>query len=447
MLITAGVFIALFIIATITAPFWINWLWFGSMGYRSMIVTDYIGVTLNFLLGGLLATAIFYINVRMAIRNTRNESVVRENRMGRFSTSALNLIGSIGSIVIFLIVGWISKDFWREAWLALRADEFGVSDPTFDRDVSFYVFTLPVLKGIQVSLLWIVGITMLAVAFVYLVRLGVRFGRWGDVPFVALRHLSGLASAMLLLVALGYILRNFELVYSTRGVVIGPGFTDVNIVRPLNWLMAFLSVAAAVGLVTGYVLRSPKWLAGLLGGWFVLAFLVTPLLPVLVQRFVVEPNEFSREEQYIARNIEMTIAGFGLDGVEVTELTGQDPIDPNQLPADEPPLSNVRIWDYRVVTPVYQQLQSFVPYYEFTDIDVDSYTIDGQPVQVLLSARELNIDGLPETARTWTNRHLAYTHGYGVVVSPVSQVSADGWPVMIVRDVPPTGPPELAIER
>ncbi len=323
MLITAGVFIVLFIVATITAPFWINWLWFGSMGYRSMIVTDYIGVTLNFVLGGLLAAAIFYTNVRLAVRNTRNESVVRESRVGRFSKSALNLIGSIGGIVLFLVVGWISKDFWREAWLALRAEEFGVSDPTFDRDVSFYVFTLPVLKGIQVSLLWILGITMLAVAFVYLVRLGVRFGRWGDVPFVALRHLSGLASAMLLLVALGYILRNFELVYSTRGVVIGPGFTDVNIVRPLNWLMAFISVAAAVGLVTGYVLRSPKWLAGLLGGWFVLAFLVTPLLPVLVQRFVVEPNEFSREEQYIARNIEMTIAGFGLDGVEVTELTGQ----------------------------------------------------------------------------------------------------------------------------
>ncbi|MEJ7902158.1 MAG: UPF0182 family protein, partial [Thermomicrobiales bacterium] len=198
---------------------------------------------------------------------------------------------------------------------------------------------------------------------------------------------------------------------------------------------------------SGYVLRTPKWLAGLLGGWFVLAFIVTPLLPVLVQRFVVEPNEFSREEQYIARNIDMTVAGFGLDDVEVTELTGQDPIDPNQLPADEPPLSNVRIWDYRVVTPVYQQLQSFVPYYEFADIDVDTYEIDGQTVQVLVSARELNIDGLRETARTWTNRHLAYTHGFGTVVSPVSQVSSDGWPVLMVRDVPPVGPPELAIDR
>jgi uncharacterized membrane protein (UPF0182 family) len=447
MLVAAGILIALFIGASITAPFWINWLWFGSMGYRSIIVTNYTGVILNFLAGGLLAAAIFVVNVRLAVRNTRNNWGAREGSVGRFSTSALNLLGSLFGAALFVIVGWISKDFWRDVWLAMRAEEFGIEDPTFNRDVSFYVFTLPVLKGVQNSLLWIVGITAVAVAVVYLVRLGVRFGQWGDVPMVALRHLSGLGCAMLLLIAFGYVLRNFELVYSTRGVVIGPGFTDVNIVRPLNWMMAFLSAAAAIGLLSGFVLRTPRWLAGLLGGWFVLAVIVTPLLPVLVQQFFVEPNEFRREEEYIARNIEMTLAGFALDNVEVTELTGQDPIVPAELPSDQPPLSNVRVWDYRVVQPIYQQLQTFVPYYEFDDIDVDWYMIDGQPVQVLTSARELNINGLRENARTWTNRHLAYTHGYGAVVSPVSQVSGDGWPVMTVRDVPPVGPPELAIER
>jgi len=446
-LIAVLVLVLLFVFASITAPFWINWLWFGSMGYRSIIVTNYLGVTLTFLIAGLLAAAIFVTNVRLAVRNTRSEGATREGRVGRFSTVALNWLSLLGGAVMFLVTGWISKDFWREAWLALRADEFGVKDPTFDRDVSFYVFTLPVLHGIQSSLLLIAGATMIAVAFVYLVRLGVRFGKWGDVPYAALRHLSGLGAVLLLLIAFGYVLRNFDLVFSTRGVVIGPGFTDVNIVRPVNWMMAFLSAATAIGLLSGYVLRNPRWLVGLLGGWAILAAIVTPLLPVMVQRFVVEPNEFSREEKYIARNIDMTLAGFGLDDVEVTELTGQDPIVPADLPADQPPLSNVRIWDYRVVQPVYQQLQSFVPYYEFQDIDIDRYTIDGQPVQVLITARELNIEGLAENARTWTNRHLAYTHGYGAVVSPVSQVNADGWPVMMVSNVPPVGPPELAIER
>ena len=269
-----------------------------------------------------------------------------------------------------------------------------LKDPTFGRDVSFYVFTLPVLHGIQSALLLIVGVTTRGGGLVYLVRLGVRFGKWGDVPFAALRHLSGLGCALLLLVAFGYVLRNFDLVFShprgghwprlhRRQRRASAQLADgVHLCRDRD--RPAFRLRAAQPEVAG----RPAWRLG------ILAFLVTPLLPVLVQRFVVEPNEFGREEKYIARNIDMTLAGFGLDDVEVTDLTGQDPIVPAELPADEPPLSNVRIWDYRVVDPVYQQLQSFVPYYEFTDIDVDRYTIDGQPVQVLISARELNIDGL-----------------------------------------------------
>ncbi len=447
MLLAALVIIGVFVFLSFTAPFWINWLWFGSVGYRSIIVTNYLGVSITFILAGLMAAAVFVTNVRLAVRNTRDQTKPREGRVSRFSQQALNWLGIGGGVVLFFLFGWASRDFWRDAWLALQAKPFGVKDPTFGRDVSFYVFTLPVLKGLQTGLFALIGITMIAVAFVYIVRLGIRFRSWGNVPWAMIRHLSGLGAVLLLLVAFGYLVRNYEMVYSTRGVVIGPGFTDVNIVRPLNWMMAFLSLLAAIGLLSGYVLRNPKWVTALVVGWGFLALILTPLLPVLVQRFIVEPNEFRREEQYIERNVDMTLAGFGLNEVEVTELTGQDPIVPSELSIDETPLSNVRIWDYRVVQPVYQQLQSFVPYYEFGDIDVDWYTIDGKPVQVVASARELNIDGLRETSRTWTNRHLAYTHGYGVVMSPVSQVNSDGWPVMMVSDIPVVGPPSMPVER
>jgi uncharacterized membrane protein (UPF0182 family) len=447
MLFTALIVIGLFIFATATAPFWINWLWFGSMGYRSVIVTNYLGVTLTFLGAGLLAAAIFLVNIRLAQRNTRTVTGVREGRVGRFSLSALSVLGLLATVLLFITAGWYSKDFWRDVWLMLRSHEFGVEDPTYHRDVSFYVFTLPVLHNLQSALMLVVGATMVAVAIVYLVRLGVRFGSWGDVPFAALRHLSGLGACLLLLVALGYVLRNFDLVFSQHEHFVGPGFTETNIVRPLNWLMAFLSAATAIGLLSGVILRNPRWLVGLLGGWALLAALVTPLLPLVVQQIVVDPNDFSREEASINRNMDMTLSAYGLNEVVTTELTGQEPITAADLPPDQPPLSNVRIWDYRVVGPVYQQQQSFVPYYEFSDVDVEYYTIDGQPVQVLLSPRELNVDGLPSNARTWTNRHLAYTHGYGVVVSPVSEVNSDNWPVMMVGGVPPTGPQELAITR
>ena len=446
MLIAAAVIVGIIAIAVITASFWVNWLWFGSMGYRGVLVRRYGAQILSFLVVGGISALIFYVNVILALRNT-SEKGGTAGTISRWSKRLLRALFVGIALIIFIITGVAGASHWEDNMLALRGPSFGVTDPTFNRDVGFYIFMLPVLKGIQSGLVLLVIVTTIAVAVVYLVRLGVRFRSWGDVPWAALRHISGLIAVVLFLLAFGYLLRNYDLVLSQRGVVIGPGFTDVNIVRPLNWLMALASAAAGILVLVGRVLRTPKYLIGVLGGWFVLAVLVAPGLPELVQRTFVNPNEFRREEKYIERNIEMTRAAFGLDGVEVQELTGGDPIDPDQLSLDEPPLRNVRIWDYRVVQPIFTQLQTFVPYYTFDDIDVDRYEIDGVPTQVLIGTRELDVGGLPSNAQTWTNRHLAYTHGYAVVVSPVSEVSPEGWPTFLVNNIPPEGPEELAIER
>jgi len=446
MLIAAVVIFAIIFLMFVTAPFWINWLWFGSVGYRSVIVTNYVAQIVTFVAAALLAGLIFYVNVRIALRNTRGE-LATEGRVSRMSRMAIRGLSVLGSLIIAIVAGYIASQHWQEILLGVRGGSFGVEDPTFHRDAGFYIFLLPMLRGIVTGLLALLVVTILAVGVVYLVRLGIRFRAWGDVPMVALRHLSALVSAVLLVIAVRYVLNTYELVFSSRGVVIGPGFTDVNIVRPLNWLMALASALVAIGLLSGVILRNPKWLGGLLGGWFLLAVVITPLLPIAVQRVIVEPNEFRREETYIERNIQMTRAGFGLDDVTTYDVTGQDPIDPSTLSVDEPPLDNVRIWDYRVVGPVFQQIQTFVPFYEFQDVDVDHYTIDGRPVQVLIGTRELNLNGLAENRQTWTNTHLVYTHGYGVVISPVSEVSGDGWPPFLVSGIPLEGPPELALDQ
>lgn len=446
MLITAVVLIAIVVLLFVTAPFWINWLWFGSVGYRSVIVTNYMAQGLSFIVAALIAGLLFYVNLRLALRNTRGDQTT-EGRVSRASRTLISGLSIVGSLIVALIGGSYGSRHWQDVLLAINGGSFGVKDPTFHRDAGFYVFMLPFLRGVQTSLLALLIVTILAVGVVYLVRLGIRFRSWGDVPMVALRHLSGLVSAVLLVIAVRYILNTYEMVYSSRGVVIGPGFTDVNIVRPLNWLMAAASALVAIGLLSGFILRNPKWLGGLLGGWFVLAVIVTPLLPMAVQRVIVEPNEFRREETYIKRNIDMTRAGFALDEVQTYEVTGQDQIVPSELSADKAPLDNVRIWDYRVVGPIMEQIQTFVPFYSFPDVDVDRYTIDGKPVQVIVSARELDLDGLADNRRTWTNTHLVYTHGYGVVVSPVSEVSGDGWPPFLASDIPMKGPPELQLDR
>jgi len=447
MLLAVLVLLVIVVLAFVFSPFWINWLWFGSVGYRSVIVTNYVWDWASFAVGGLVGAFIFVFNVWMALRLTREGQVQREGAVGRFSQRLIQVLAFGVGVLVFVVSGARFSDQWTDLLLAIRGGDFGVKDPTFNKDVGFYVFRLPILHDLYRFLLELGLVTLAAVALVYLIRLGARFRKWGEVPWVALRHLSILGSLLLLVFGLGYLLANYDLVLSTRGVVVGPNYTDVNIVRPLNYLMAFLSLAAAVALLFGNVVKNPRWLIGIVGGWAILAFAITPLLPVGVQKFIVDPNEFPREEKYIERNIAMTRAAFGLDQVAMTQVTGQDPIVASTLSTSTPPLSNVRIWDYNVVQPIYQQLQTFVPYYEFHDIDVDTYTIDGQPVQVLVSARELNVSGLPANAQTWTNVHLAYTHGYGSVVSPVSQVSSDGWPTFLVSNIPPTGTGPLAIDR
>lgn len=439
-----AIVVVLFVLALVTAPFWINWLWFGSVGYRSVIITNYTAQAASFVASAVLCGALFWVNIRFALRNTR---IHAENQAGRISAMVIRVLATLGTTIVAIFAGVIAQRHWQDVLLAVHGGSFGIEDPTFHRDAGFYIFLLPVLRGVVTGLIAVLLVTLIAVAFVYLIRLGVRFRSLGSMPMVALRHISVLVSVVLLVVAFRYVLNTYELVYSARGVVNGPGFTDVRIVRPLNWLMAGISVIVAVGLLSGYVLRNIRPLVALLGSWLVLAAIVTPGLPLLVQRYIVDPNELSRERPYIQDNIAMTRAGFGLDGVQIQDLTGQERVATEDLTVDQPPLNNVRIWDYRVVGPIYQQLQSFVPFYAFPDIDIDRYPVDGQTVQVLVGVRELNLDGLSPERRGWVNTHLVYTHGYGVVMSPVSEVAPNDWPVMLMGGIPVTAPQEIPLDR
>lgn len=444
-LVVLAVIVAL---AFLTAPFWINWLWFGDVGYRSVLVKTYAAQAGTFFVAALISALLFLTNVKLALRNTKKYDVGEDNRFGRISNSAISFLGYAGAAVVAFVLGRYLSGRWEEVMLFLNAKAFDVQDPTYGRDVGFYIFQVPFLRTLENTLISLLLVTLIAVAFVYLVRMGIRFKTWGDVPMVAVRHMTALLSAFLLVMALGYLLNNFELVHSSRGVVNGPGFTDSNIVRPLNWVMVAMSAAVAIGLLTGYVLRNTKLLFGMLGVWALASFALHPALPMAVQRLVVEPSEFRREQRYISHNIDMTRSGFGLDNVEMNELSGQEQLIPDELNTERGgELANVRIWDYRVVGPVYQQVQSFVPFYEFVDIDVDRYTIDGKPVQVIVGVREINLDGLAPGRQTWTNQHLVYTHGFGYVMSPVSEVASDGWPTMMVSGVPMTGPENLLVQN
>jgi uncharacterized membrane protein (UPF0182 family) len=255
-----------------------------------------------------------------------------------------------------------------------------------------------------------------------------------------------LGALLLLLFGFGYLRANYDLQYSTTGFAYGPGFTDVVVVRPLNYLLAIVSVAAALVLLFSRRMEQLRWL-GLIAVVWVAAVGIGLVVPRIVQQTIVEPNELQRESPYIANNIALTRAGFGLGNVESRSLSGQGEPPPSALQADSPVLRNVRLWDYRIARQTFQQLRSFVPYYQFNDVDVDRYPEEDALQQVLISARELDIDGLPANARTWTNQHLTYTHGYGAVVSPINEATSQGLPVFMVGGIPPEEAGVMTIER
>lgn len=432
MFVTAVVILALLAFIYLTSTFWVQWWWFDSVGYQTALSTRYISSALAFIVAGLLGGGFFALNWWLALRRTN-----AAGRGGRIVASPLLRVPLVGiSLAVGLFVGWIAAEQWDTWRLAFAGNSFGVSDAVFGLDARFYVFLLPALNLAHRLAIGVTLVTLVAVALLYLGQRGLdRLDQLQTTP-QARRHLLVLAAFALVLFGIGYLLANYDLQYSTRGFVYGPGFTDVTVTRPLNYLLALVSVAAALVLLFGRRTERLRWLTFVFLAWAI-AVALGAIIPQIVQQTVVQPNELQREAPYIASNIALTRVGFGLDNVEARNLSGQGEPPASALQADSPVLRNVRLWDYRIARETYQQLQSFVSYYVFNDVDVDRYPEEDELQQVLVSARELDISGLPANAQNWTSQHLTYTHGYAAVVSPINEATSQGLPVFSVGGIPP----------
>ena len=442
MFVTALVIAALFAFIYFTSTFWVQLWWFQSIGYESALITRYLSTGIAFVAATFLVGGFFALNWQLALR--RQE---RSGRGGRVASSrAVRWPLWLATIAIGLFAGWVAGQQWSIWRLAFAGNSFGVADPIFGLDARFYVFLLPALTIVHQMAIATVIVTIVTTGLIYLGLRGLdRLDQLGASP-QARRHLVILGALLLILFGVGYVLANYNLQYSTTGFAYGPSFTDVAVVRPLNYFLALVSVAAAIVLLFSRRTEQLRWLAIIAIVW-VAAVGIGAVVPRIVQQTIVEPNELQRETPYIANNIALTRAGFGLDGVESRALSGQGEPPASALRADSPVLRNVRLWDYRIARQTYQQLRSFVPYYRFNDVDVDRYPEEDELQQVLISARELDIEGLPENAQTWTNQHLTYTHGYGAVVSPINEATSQGLPVFAVGGIPPEEAGVMTIER
>ena len=352
-----------------------------------------------------------------------------------------------GAALVGLMGGQAAAELWEPALLWLNRVPFGVSDPIYANDVGFYMFSYPLAIRVRAMLLVLVWVSAVFAGIRY--ALAGALTPWGSQAArqSAVAHLSKALGVVFLLVAWGHYLDRYALLFSTKGQVFGPGYADIHGRLPACWIMFVASLGVAVVLFARHPLRRPRIVVGALAVWLVCALVFLGAWPPFLQRFRVAANELRLETPYIRHNIEQTLRAYGLDDVEVAEYPATGALTYDAVASDEGTIGNVRLWDWRPLRETYGQIQEIRTYYEFADVDVDRYEIDGRTTQVLLAVRELNSDKLAAEAQTWVNRHLQFTHGYGLAMSPVNEHTPEGLPSLLIRDIPPVTPEGLEVDR
>lgn len=454
------------------AGFLTNWMWFDSLGYEKVFWTKFlsqleIGVPV-FLAAMLL--------VRIYLKSLKKHYFIEVESHEIPDEKRLNKISWGMSVVFGLLVGLTAgASTWMDFRQFTNATSFGLKDPLFHLDISFYVFKLAFLtKANNIVLGIVVGVVIITLLY-YGILITVRtpdMFEWepeepegpetsgeNAIPFsrkyrkkpsekrtldlnndnmIQLLHIASgkltlLGIVFYLMVAMDFLMRQFDLLHVHTGAVYGAGFTDVNVKLWVYRLIMVLSIVGAVTLCHHMHRKEPKKLVripiaivavGLLGG----------VVSFAVQNLLVSPDEINKESKYLERNISYTRHAYGLDNIKVEEFPAEQNLNQQAIRDNSQTITNIRINDYEPVQDFYNQTQSIRQYYDFNDVDIDRYNIDGEQTQTYLAAREINESKI---SSTWINRHLKYTHGYGAAVSRVDAVTASGQPDIIVKNIPP----------
>src|SRR3954452_18801750 len=343
------------------------------------------------------------------------------------------------SLLFAVIAGAGASGQWQE-WLLFRNYvPFHIQDPQFHKDVGFYVFQLPFLNFVVGWLFAAFVIVFIVTAVEHYLNGGIRV----QTPFQRVTpqvkaHLSVLLAVLALIKLAGYYLQQFQLTTSTRGTVDGATYTDVKVQLPAIQLLMLISVAAAALFILNIFRRG--WVLPVLGVglWAFVAIIAGSILPAIIQKFRVEPSESSKERPYIERNIAATNEAIGLGKMTTVPFANDNLLTAADVTGENgnvSTLENVRLWDpaSNILGKTFQQLQNLRPFYNITDVDVDRYMINGKQTQVMISARELNTSGVPQSS--WEATHLAFTHGYGIVAAPSNDQTSTGDPSFLVKDI------------
>jgi len=438
-------------------------LWFRALGYGDVFWRLLFAEVAMFAIAFIPVFVYMLLNLLVLARLADLQSLLRgrspagilqswpnHSRTGVAQPNARRLtpILILGSAATATIFGFMFSAEWDRFLRLVWSQNFGTSDPIYSRDIGFYLFVLPFLNLVQSSvvLLNLGGTLMLGLAYY---RMGsLRFG--GNRYVVAdpnvLRHL--IANAVLLLTAWawGYYLDRFGLLTRSAGTVFGAGYTDVQVVLVGLWVALSATLGLICLLVWVAATNAPRLAVFGIGFYLVILLAALEVIPWAFQRLIVEPNELELETPFLRHNIALTRVAYGLDKIDVRFHTAEKKLDVGQMQENQSTIDNIRIWDHRPLSQTFRQLQQIRTYYAFSNVDVDRYWINGEYRQVMLAARELSTD-LSGKGSSWVNRHLQYTHGYGLAMCLAADKDNQGGPVFTVEDLPPKSSPDLTVFR
>ncbi len=432
------------------AAFLADWYWYSALGLERVFATQLVTKLVLGTVVTVIASAFLYINLRFPLRGVAPDPLIVPLR-GRQPSVDLNRVMRLAMLPIAILLGLLVGATTSGAWLAvqrfLHATDFGMTDPVFGRDIGYYVFTLPVLSG---GIGLVTGLAILALVLttpLYLLRRDVVvFHRRVTVEPEAQLHLGGLLALVLVSFAFRVFLVDIpSLLYATTGPFVGAAFADLSTKLPALRVAGVVAALGAAVVLWGAARRRLVPYALLAFGAYIGVGILGSLTAASIQRLVVIPNELVKEAPQLERHIAATRAAWDLDRVTVRELSGESQLTRQDIEANAATIRNVRLWDRDPLLQTFGQLQEIRTYYDFVSVDDDRYWIDGEYRQVLLSPRELNSASLP--TRTFINERFVFTHGMGLTLGPVNQVTEEGLPVLFIQDLPPSSNVSLDVTR
>jgi uncharacterized membrane protein (UPF0182 family) len=446
-----SVFVAVLIIAavamlTLFVEYYGDWLWFQNIGFAEVFTTilgaKVLAFAVFFTIFGMFAGANIVIARRWGSPTRAIRVATPEQPLSAlgiiFHETYANYVWAIIVLFLSFVMGSSASKSWMTFLQFLNRTAFGVYDPIFHRDAGFYLFTLPLYNFFQGWYLSTLFLVAMGVGLSYYLdqAIGVQENRFYIYPR-AKSHLGALGGLFFLGIGWTYRLKLYGLMYSSSGVAYGASYSDVYAQIPAYWVLMILALVMTVFLFLMPVLKRWRWVLYTIGVYLVVLIGFSWIYPRIIEQYVVKPNELVKETPYIKNNIKFTRLGFGLDKAQEAPFTVNPGMTYADIQNNEPTIHNIRLWDHRPLIQTYKQLQEIRLYYDFKSVNVDRYQIGNKYTEVALAARELPASLLPAQARTWVNMHLVYTHGYGLVMSPVNEVTSDGMPNLIIQDIPP----------